>query len=145
MTDGERASIEDAISLAIRAHRGQRYPSLRGEPYAFHPLRLMLMFDDEVSQIAAILHDSVEDSELEPDDLVSAGYAPEVIAAVDALTHRSDETYDDYIERVASNGVASQVKLADLTENIANNRRQPLSADIARYERALWRLRLRST
>jgi len=41
------------------------------------------------------------------------------------LTHRDDEASEDYIERLAPNRLACRVKIADLTENLANNRRSP--------------------
>jgi hypothetical protein len=61
------------------------------------------------------------------------------------LTHRTDESYERYIERVARNPVARRVKTKDLQENLANNLRSPDApgnADrIRRYEAALDRLR----
>jgi (p)ppGpp synthase/HD superfamily hydrolase len=138
------ASVEDAIGLAAQAHRGQRYPSPEAEPYIFHPLRLMLSFLDPVGQMAAVLHDVIEDTTLEIDDLVEAGYRAEVVAAIECLTHDDSESYGDYIERVATNEVARRVKIADLRENLANNRRSPTAPGnaerIERYERALGRL-----
>ena len=140
----DRPSVEDAIALAARAHKGQRYASPEREPYIFHPLRLMLSLDDPHERIVAVLHDAVEDTHLELRHLVEAGYPPRVVAAVDAVTHRPDESYDDYIERVADNEVARRVKLADLRENLANNLRLPASPAkaerIERYRRALARL-----
>jgi (p)ppGpp synthase/HD superfamily hydrolase len=137
-------SVEDAIALAARAHRGQRYPSPEQEPYIFHPLRVMLSVVKPGDQIVAVLHDVVEDTDLELRDLVEAGYRTEIVAAVDSLTHRDHESYDEYIGRVATNEVACRVKLADLRDNLANNRRLPTSPDnaerIARYGRALKRL-----
>jgi (p)ppGpp synthase/HD superfamily hydrolase len=94
--------------------------------------------------MVAVLHDAVEDTELELHDLAAAGYPPEVVAAVDSLTHRADESYEAYIERVAMNEIARRVKVVDLRENLANNLRLPRSpatADrIARYQRAIIRL-----
>jgi (p)ppGpp synthase/HD superfamily hydrolase len=140
----EVPSVEDAIALAARAHRGQRYSSPEREPYIFHPLRVMLSLGNPADQIVAVLHDAVEDTDLELHHLVDDGYPPEIVVAVDSLTHRSDESYDEYIERVAGNQIARRVKLADLRENLANNRRLPTSPGnaerIARYERALARL-----
>jgi (p)ppGpp synthase/HD superfamily hydrolase len=137
-------SVEDAIALAARAHRGQRHPSPEREPYIFHPLRVMLSLGEPADQIVAVLHDVVEDTDVELRHLVSAGYPPEVVAAVDALSHRAHESYDEYIERVAANEIACRVKLADLRENLANNLRQPTSPGnaerIERYEQALTRL-----
>lgn len=136
--------LEDAIALAATAHRGQRYPSPDAEPYIFHPLRLMLAFSDPVEQMVAVLHDAIEDCDLVVQDLVEAGYPAELVAALDALTHRAGETYEEYVERVATDDVARRVKIADLYENLANNRRSPNEAGnaerIARYEAALARL-----
>jgi (p)ppGpp synthase/HD superfamily hydrolase len=137
-------SVEDAIALAARAHRGQRYSSPEAEPYIFHPLRVMLCFAHPTDQVVAVLHDAVEDTDIELRDLAEAGYLPEIVAAIDCLTHRAHESYEDYIERVATNEIARRVKVVDLQENLANNLRLPSSpgnADrIARYERALGRL-----
>lgn len=66
--------MEDAIALAANAHRGQRYPSPEREPYIFHPLRVMLRLREPDEQIAAVLHDVLEDTELSVEDLVHAGY-----------------------------------------------------------------------
>lgn len=137
-------SVEDAIALAARAHRGQRYPSPEAEPYIFHPLRVMLSLGDPADQIAAVLHDTVEDTGIRLRDLAEAGYPAAIVAAVDSLTHRAEESYEDYIERVGANVIARRVKVADLRENLANNLRHPDApgnADrIVRYERALARL-----
>ena len=135
----ERAvpTVEDAIALAAQAHRGQRYPSPEAEPYIFHPLRIMLTLLDPIDRMAAVLHDAVEDTDLQLHHLAEAGYPTELLAAIDCLTHRTDESYEDYIKRVATNDVARR-------DNLANNRRSPDApgtADrIRRYERALAQL-----
>jgi hypothetical protein len=106
----------------------------------------MLRFADPVEQVASVLHDAIEDTDLTIDDLVKAGYSPDAVEAIDCLTHRDNESYDEYIDRVAHNGVARRVKIADLYENLANNRRLPSSPAkaerIERYRRALDRLRI---
>jgi (p)ppGpp synthase/HD superfamily hydrolase len=142
--DPTSPSVENAIALAALAHRGRRYPSPESEPYVFHPLRVMLTCREAVEQMAAVLHDAVEDTDLELRDLVEAGYQADVVSAVDSLTRRVREPYEDYIERVRENEVARRVKIADLRENLANNRRLPEAPGnaerIDRYEAALARL-----
>jgi (p)ppGpp synthase/HD superfamily hydrolase len=142
--DLSTASVEDAIILAARAHRGQRYPSPEGEPYIFHPLRVMIEFIDPVDQMAAVLHDIVEDTDREIRDLAHDGFPTDVVTAIDCLTHRSSESYDDYIERLSVNNVARRVKIIDLRLNLANNRRLLDSDETAqrmsRSESALVRL-----
>ena len=132
--------------LAAEAHRGQVYPSPEREAYICHPLRVMLSVESESQRIVAVLHDVVEDSPVTLDVLRQRWYAPDVVSAVDCLTRRPDETYDDYIERVATNKTACHVKLADLADNLANNRRLPPSpetrARIHRYLRARARIKV---
>lgn len=108
----------------------------------------MIGLREPVDQMAAVLHDVVEDTDRELRDLVEAGFPDAVVAAVDCLTHRSNEPYDQYIERLVLNDVARRVKIIDLKENLANNVRNPAAPGnaerIARYEKALARLGDRS-
>lgn len=95
-------------------------------------------------QMAAVLHDAIEDSDLTSADLVRAGYPPDVIEAIECLSRRPGEEYRDYVERVATNEIARRIKLVDLAENLANNRRSPDAPGNARriidYEAAVARL-----
>jgi (p)ppGpp synthase/HD superfamily hydrolase len=97
------------------------------------------------AQMVAVLHDVLEDTDLDMNDLVGAGFPADVVAAVLALTHRPEQTYEQYIEEVARDPLARVVKLADLADNLRNNRRLARSSDvrarIARYESAIRRLR----
>ncbi len=101
-------------------------------------------FCDPVDQMAAVLHDAVEDTDLILGDLAAAGFPDDVVVAVDNLTHQAGESYDDYIERLAINEIARRIKIVDLQQNLSNNRRLARSVErderIDRYERALTRL-----
>jgi (p)ppGpp synthase/HD superfamily hydrolase len=136
-------TVEDAIALALQAHRGQTYAAT-DQPFILHPLRVMLRFEDPLLQTVAVLHDVVEDTDVSLESLSRAGFCAAVIRAVDALTRRQGEPYHLYIERVARDQIASRVKCADLAENLANNLRDaaaPGNADrIRRYRAALLRL-----
>jgi hypothetical protein len=136
-------TVEDAIALALQAHRGQTYAAT-DQPFILHPLRVMLRFEDPLLQTVAVLHDVVEDTAVSLESLSRAGFRAAVIGAVDALTRRPGEPYHLYIERVARDRIASRVKCADLAENLANNQRDPAApgnADrIRRYRAALLRL-----
>ena len=104
----------------------------------------MLQFLDPVEQMAAVLHDAIEHTDLTIDQLVHAGYPASVVAAVDCLTHRDEETYEHYIDRVAGNATARKVKIEDINDNLANNLRSSSNPDnserIDQYRRALRRL-----
>jgi (p)ppGpp synthase/HD superfamily hydrolase len=110
------ATIEDAISVAARAHKGQKDKA--GAPYLLHPLRMMLRMGSEAAMMAAVLHDVVEDTDWTLERLREAGFAEEVLEAVDCLTHREGESYEEFVGRVRANPLARQVKVADLEDNM---------------------------
>jgi (p)ppGpp synthase/HD superfamily hydrolase len=110
------AGLEDAIALAVEAHRGQKDKS--GQPYILHPLRVMFSCDSETEWIVAVLHDVVEDTGRSFDDLRRMGYGDEVLSALDCVTKSNGEPYSCFMERAASNPVARNVKLADLNDNL---------------------------
>ncbi len=112
----EAPSIEDALALAAQAHKGQRDKA--GQPYILHPIRLMLSLPDEPARIVALLHDVLEDTPTTMDELRAVGYPEDLLAALDCVTRRSDETYEQFIERLAPNELARRVKLADLADNM---------------------------
>lgn len=121
---GPWPTLDDAIALATRIHDGQLDKA--GEAYIGHPLRVMEKVshtaplagvDPLVAQMAAVLHDVVEDSDLNLDDLAALGYPAAVVGAVDALSKRPGESPEDYLARVATDDVAVVVKRADMGDN----------------------------
>ena len=112
--------IEKAIMLAAEMHEGQKDKS--GKPYIYHPLAVMMKVKSKTAKIVAVLHDTVEDTNLELMDLKDAGYSEKVIEAVDAITKVPGESYMDYLTRVKANKIALEVKLADLSHNMSPSR-----------------------
>jgi (p)ppGpp synthase/HD superfamily hydrolase len=134
------ADLEEAIRIAVEAHRGQR--DRAGAPYILHPLRVMLRVHTDAERMAAVLHDVVEDTPWTLDDLRARGFPPEVLDAVDALTRRPDEPYEALVERAAAHPVARRVKLADLEDNLDLRRLDRVTAaDVERIDRYLRALR----
>lgn len=132
-TRGENGPLrEKALVIAYLAHLGQHDKA--GRPYIDHPERVA----DEVSPLgpeyeaAAWLHDVVEDSHVTLDVLRGEGIPDDVVAAVDALTHRKGETRADYYERIRGNGIALAVKQADIADNLNPGRLAMLSPDEAK-------------
>lgn len=128
-----RQVVEQAIKTAVLAHAGQ--VDKAGAPYILHPLRVMMnVGTDPVAQAVAVLHDLLEDCEgYSPERLVEDGFPPAVVDALVVLTRRTGEVYADFIERIAQNTVATQVKLADLRDNSDLSRfAHPTSKDRAR-------------
>ncbi|GAB5537104.1 MAG: HD domain-containing protein [Rubricoccaceae bacterium] len=137
------STLERAIVIAAEAHAGVRDKG--GAPYILHPLRLMLGMSTEAEQIAAVLHDVVEDSDWTLDQLRAEGFSEEIVRAVDHVTRCDDETYAEFVQRAGEDPVAARVKAADLIDNMDVSRiASPTAKDherIAKYERALATLR----
>ena len=103
-----------AMNLAYNAHHGQFDKG--GVPYIFHPIHLAESMDDEISTCVALLHDTVEDTDVTLEEL-AAQFPREVVEAVDLLTHRANVDYFDYVRAIKQNPIAVRVKLADLAHN----------------------------
>ena len=59
----------------------------------------------------------LEDSDITVADLLAYGLSNEVVTAVQTLTKKKGQSYQDYLEKVKSNNLARVVKLADLKHN----------------------------
>ncbi|SNR56889.1 HD domain-containing protein [Halorubrum vacuolatum] len=134
--------LERAIDIALTAHTGDTDKA--GATYIRHPLRLMEQMDSETERIVAVLHDVVEDSEYELEDIEDE-FGPDVRDAVDALTKREGEAYiEEFISRCAQNEIARRVKEADIKDNMDLTRLSDVTQETAerqiRYHRALQRL-----
>ena len=142
MSELSAATLEDAIALAVHAHRGQR--DKYGAPYILHPLRVMHRLGPgatEAQQMAAVLHDVVEDTPFSLDKLRRLGCPGIVLDALDRLTRRKEETYEQFVERILPDALARRVKRADLEDNMEVLRMPAVTAKdaerLARY-RAAW-------
>lgn len=110
------ATLEDAIRIAAEAHKGQTDKS--GSRYILHPLRMMMKMKSETAMIVAVLHDVVEDTDWTFDKFREAGFSEEVLAALDGVTNRTSESYDQFIERAQHDPIIREVKIADLEDNM---------------------------
>ena len=99
-------------------------------PYVAHVFRVMMTVrdlfgcDDPETLCAAVLHDTIEDTPADFDD-VEEGFGPTVAELVAALTKnmllREDRREADYDERLArADWRARLVKLADVYDNLCD-------------------------
>lgn len=119
-------TLADAIAIATSAHDGQVDKS--GRPYIGHPLRVMASVSGEHAQMAAVLHDVIEDTPVTAADLSSRGCPSAVVDAVVALSHLPNEPQAEYLRRVAANPLAVTVKRADIADNLSPARLARLDA-----------------
>ena len=133
-----KPTLEDAIRLAVEAHHGQR--DKYGQPYILHPLRVMLRLQTETERIVGVLHDLLEDTPHTAEELRKMGCSEEILQALDGVTRRADESYEEFVLRSKSNPIARRVKLADLEDNMDLRRMPEVTPRdlerLARYRRA---------
>ena len=134
------ALTNKAMQIAYQAHHGQT--DYNGIPYIFHPIHLAEQMDDEYSCCVALLHDTVEDTDLTFEDLCKE-FPREVTDAVRLMTHTEGVDYFDYVRSIKNNPIARKVKLADLAHNSDQTRcigcnipEERLQAWAAKYAKA---------
>ena len=131
---------DKALLIAKRAHAGQKDKA--GQDYILHPIRVAERCDDPRAKIVALLHDTIEDSDVTADYLREEGFTEEIAEAVLAVTRREGENYDDYVRRAAQNELGRMVKRADLEDNMDIRRLPELTdCDVERLRKYLraWR------
>ncbi len=106
--------VAAARALATKAHEGQTDKA--GLPYITHPERVALRMESPELQVIGWLHDTVEDTTLTVKDIAER-FGPETAASVDAISRRDGEKWSGYLDRVAANPMARQVKISDLIDN----------------------------
>lgn len=104
-----------AMKIAFDAHKDQ--VDKNGIPYIYHPIHLAEQMKTEYEICVALLHDTVEDSDITFEDLIEAGFPDEVITALRRMTHDESVAYMEYVENIRNNPIAKAVKLADLRHN----------------------------
>jgi (p)ppGpp synthase/HD superfamily hydrolase len=113
-----RREISIAEIVATLGHFGQK-PTADGLDFIQHPKAVAsgtpLRF-----RAAAWMHDLLEDTSCTPNHLRAVGISEETIKIVEIVSRRSDETYEQFISRIAKseNVGAITVKLADLKHNL---------------------------
>lgn len=116
---------EGVYLLVRKLHYGQKDKT--GQPYYHHPWRVAQYFPiDSHEHLVALLHDTVEDTEITIDDLRYLGLPEIVLEAVDAITHIPHEPLREYYARIKCNQLATKVKLADIKDNLRKDRIQKL-------------------
>lgn len=107
--------IDIALAIAKKAHAGQ--VDKAGVDYIQHPLYVAGQVETEQEKAVALLHDVIEDSNITAVDLLASGLPNEVVTAVQILTKKKGQSYQEYLEKVKINDLARVVKLADLKHN----------------------------
>lgn len=119
-----------AASFAARAHRHQLRKD-RETPYAAHPFRVCLIarhifgIDDPLVLATALLHDTIEDTTTDRDDLVEH-FGSEIAASVAALSKDmrlpDAEREEKYKQTLRTSPAPVKIcKLADIFDNLIDS------------------------
>ena len=143
-SDNPFGLLTRALAFAARKHRDQRRKDAEASPYINHPIALAELLvheggiDDPVVLAAALLHDTLEDTETTPEELRAAFGAEiaEIVAEVsDDKALEKQERKRLQIEHAPTlSPRARLVKLADKTCNLR---------DVADHPPASWKLQRR--
>jgi guanosine-3',5'-bis(diphosphate) 3'-pyrophosphohydrolase len=138
---GDLPLVLEALAFAADKHRDQRRKDAAASPYINHPIALanVLVREGEVADpavlAAALLHDTVEDTQTTPAEL-KAAFGPAVAAIVEEVTDDKSlpkaERKRLQIEHAAT--MSREAKLVKLADKICNLR------DMADHPPAKWDL-----
>ena len=112
--------------ISYKTHQGQLDKG--GMAYYKHPVRIAKNFKDKKLKILALLHDVLEDGDINILDL-NKNFSSDVLEALTAITRDINTEYMDYIKTVAKNQMARAVKIADLKDNMDLTRLKIIKAN----------------
>ena len=154
------SNYEKALQIAERAHAGQCRRN--GGLYIEHPKAVAKIAEEfilkeyhgsnheipefvldfvEELKCVAILHDTVEDTDLTYDDLREAGFSPSIVAGVKSVTEQDGDTYLNKVQRAANNELGIIAKMSDITHNMSDLDRKKGKHFYDKYELAKHLLR----
>jgi len=129
---GDKALLRHAFEIAVEAHKDMRRKS--GEPYILHPLAVARIVVEEIglgvtSAICALLHDTVEDTEITLED-ITRDFNSYIAKIIDGLTKISNvvdlkadttlqaENFRKILLTLADDPRVILIKLADRLHNM---------------------------
>lgn len=127
---------DHALRIAIRVHDGQK--DISGREYIMHPIRVAERCKEPKAKIVALLHDTIEDTDVTPEYLRSEGFPEEIISAVLSVTKQEGESYEDFVYKASENAIGREVKIADLEDNMDVRRLKEITdEDVTRLRKYL--------
>jgi len=132
----ENELLKKALQIATDAHMHQ--VDKGGMPYILHPIRVANKCKTNEERMVALLHDTIEDTEVTEAYLLSEGFPRNIVNAILSVTRNKNESYEDFIKRSRLNPIGRQVKLHDLEDNMDITRLNELTEkDICRLNKYL--------
>jgi GTP diphosphokinase / guanosine-3',5'-bis(diphosphate) 3'-diphosphatase len=107
--------LNRALAFATRAHAGQ--VDKAGKPYIDHCIRVAARCITPEAKVVALLHDTLEDTPTTGND-IEREFGRQVRLWVNWLTRPRGCTYANYIRSIAIYPLPTEVKIADLRDNM---------------------------
>jgi hypothetical protein len=133
------AGITPGINMALFIAAGSLAlkKTWTGSDYGEHWLRVAAIgLGDTVSddeKIVGILHDVVEDSDWEIEDLQEMGFSAKICEGVRSVTKNDEEKYLDATRRASINPIGRRVKMRDNKDNMDLTRSRFVATDKQKY------------
>lgn len=138
LTKSNAALLDKAALICVTKHAGQR--DKMGCAYFQHPMRVAMRCTTDEEKMVALLHDTIEDTDVTPEYLLAEGFPQSVVDGVLSVTNRDGESYEDFVARAKQNPLGRVVKLHDLEDNLdvfrLHELDEPMAARYNKYLRA---------
>ena len=132
--------LDKAAMISVTKHRGQRDKT--GCAYFQHPMRVAMRCSADDEKIVALLHDTIEDTDVTPEYLLNEGFPNYIVEAILSVTKRDGESYDEFVARAKENPLGRIVKIHDLQDNLDVMRLDEVTPEMAaRFTKYLKALR----
>lgn len=121
--------LDKAAFICVTKHQGQRDKT--GQAYFQHPMRVAMRCVTDEEKLVALLHDTIEDSDVTADYLLAEGFPQAIVDAILSVTKREGESYEDFVARAKENPIGRAVKVHDLEDNLDVMRLNELTPSMA--------------
>ena len=132
MEVGDDKRIRHAFEMAVEAHKNMRRKS--GEPYIHHPIAVAKIVAEDMglgttSVICALLHDTVEDTEISLEDIkkefgATAAKIIDGLTKISKISHQTEsiqaENYRKILLTLSDDIRVILIKIADRLHNMRN-------------------------
>lgn len=125
--------VKLAYEICATAHAGQT--DKVGMPYHLHPERVAARCSTDAETIVALLHDTIEDTDITQGYLLGKGFPQYIVDGVLSVTKREGESYEDFVARAKQNSIGRMVKIHDLEDNMDLRRLDELSDEMVARQR----------
>lgn len=121
--------LDKAAKICVLKHADQRDKT--GAAYFQHPMRVAMKCSTDEEKIVALLHDTIEDTDVTAEYLLSEGFPKYIVDGILSVTKREGESYEDFVARAKENPLGRVVKLHDLEDNLNIFRLTELDTEMA--------------